>query len=316
MAVMLAVLRRQWKKLPDSFRLRVVRTGLPYAASFMLRYRERHRIANFAGNLQALQASYPGASADARAPLLKQFDSIVDALVMPNAVTKTSYANRLSRSLSAVLSAVPLPGTEIRVLDLPASTGVASLQSLALLRQRYRVISYVLGDKYHRILYDVRRRCIFDEQGNLLQVGFRQYYFSIYRGHVSGDEYTLLSSCLLFPHSVLAWYLRKRYRFEQRSDYLRLLVVHPEVETLLDQNILHLKVMDVFQPIEGRYELILSFNLLQRNYFPPDRITAGVNNLAESLCEGGVLVLGNTEAFLALQKQNGSMIPRVREGTF
>jgi hypothetical protein len=313
---MLATLRRQWSRLPDGFRLAMVRTGLPYAASFILRYRERHRIANFAGNLQSLQAAYSDTQADKRAQLSKQFDSIVDALVMPNAVTKTTYADRLTNSLSAVLSAVQLPSPEIRVLDLPASTGVASLQSLALLSERYRVISYVLGDKYHNILYDHRRRCIFDEQGNLLQIAFGHRYFSIYRGHASGDEHTFLSTCLLFPHSLAGWYLRKRFRFEPRADYRRLVVVHPEVEKLLDQSIFQLREMDVFQPIPGRYELILSFNLLQRNYFPADKISAGVSNLAESLSEGGVLVLGNTGSFLALQKQDGTMIPCLREGSF
>jgi hypothetical protein len=294
----------------------MVRTGLPYAASFLSRYSERHRIANFAGNLEKLKVDYSDTRAEHRAELSRQFDSIVDALVMPNAVKKTTYANRVTRSLSAVLSAVQLPNSEIRVLDLPASTGIASLQSLTLLRERYRVTSYVLGDKYHKILYDPRRGCIFDEQGHLLQVAFRKYYFSIYRGHVSGDEHTFLSTCLLFPHSVMAWYLGKRHRFELGTEYRRLLVVHPEVEELLGQGIFHLQEMDIFQPIPGCYELILSFNLLQRNYFPPDTINAGVNNLTASLSEGGVLVIGNTESFLALQKQDGAMIPCLHEGRF
>ena len=43
----------------------------------------------------------------------------------------------------------------------------------------------------------------------------------------------------------------------------------------------------------GRYDLILSFNLLQRSYYPPDIIEAGVQNLAASLCEGGLLIIGN-----------------------
>jgi hypothetical protein len=294
----------------------MARTGLPYAASFMLRYRERYRIANFAGNLPTLQADYRASPENARAHLLRRFDAVVDLLVMPNAVTKTTYANRLTRTLSAVLSAVRLPGGALRVLDVPASTGIASLQSLALLQEQYAVSSYVLADKYHRVFFDPGRRCIFDEQGNLLQVGFDQYYFSIYRGHASGDEYTLLTRCLLAPHSLVAWYLRRRYRFGRADDYRELRVVHPEVEKLLDQGILHLQSMDVFEPIPGRYELILSFNLLQQNYFPRAAIEKGVGNLAAALSEGGVLVLGNTESFLALQKQNGRMIPRLQEGTF
>jgi len=310
------MLRRLWGRLPDRARRAVVATGVPYAASYLSHYVEKHRLANFAGTLKELKVGYSDGSAEARVQLARQFDSIVDALVMPNAVTKTSYANRLAHSLATVLSAVGLPSAEIRVLDVPSSTGIASLELLAMLQERYRVTAYVLGDKYHEILYDHRRRCIFDMQGHLLQVAFRKYYFSIYRGHVSGNEYTFLSSCLLFPHSVLAWYLRKRHQFDRDAEYQRLLVVHPEVERVLGQTALRLQEMDVFQPIPGRYDLILSFNLLQRNYFPPEVIQAGIDNLGASLSEGGLLVMGNTESFLALQKQNGSLIPRLHEGSF
>jgi hypothetical protein len=313
---MRAVLRSAWRKVPDNLRTPIVRSGLPYAASFLSRYGERQRIANFAGNLEKLKDAYSRSGAEARAELSRQFDSIVDALVMTNAVTKTTYANRLTRTLAAVLSAIELPHTDIRVLDLPASTGIASLQSIALLQQKYRLASYVLADKYHAVVYDPRRRCIFDADGNLLQVAFEKYYFSIYRSQVFGNEHTLLSSCLLFPHRAVAWYLRKRYRYEPGREYRRLLVVHPEVDGLLEQGVVRLEELDVFRPIPGSYDLILSFNLLQRNYFPPDIIEKGVNNLGASLCEGGVLVMGNTESFLALQKRDGALIARLQEGSF
>jgi len=313
---MLAALRSLWRKLPGNVQQAIGRTGLPYAASFILRYNKNHRIANFAGGLVRLKDAYADSLAEARVELLRQFDSIVDALVMPNAVRKTTYANRLTHSVNAVLSAVQLPHSEIRVLDLPASTGIASLHTLALLRKRYHVVSYVLGDLYHKILFDPYRRCIFDEQGNLLQVAFHNHYFSLYRGQTSGDEHTFLSVCLLFPHSVVAWYLRRRYRFESGNEYRRLLVVHPEVEAIVDQGVCRLEEMDIFRPIAGCYDLILSFNLLQRNYFPPDIIEAGVKNLAAALCEGGVLIMGNTESFHALQKQDGSLISRVCKGSF
>jgi chemotaxis methyl-accepting protein methylase len=313
---MLSALRSLWRRLPDNFRRTIVRTGLPYAASFVSHYKENHRIANFAGSLEQMKVAYADSRAETRAELLHQFDSVVDALVMPNAIRKTTYANRLTNSVAAVLSAIKLPHSEIRVLDLPASTGIASTQSLALLLERYRVASYVLGDLYHKILYDPRSRCIFDEQGNLLQVAFSNHYFSLYRGQVTGDEYTFLSACLLFPHSVVAWYLRRRHRFEPGNEYRRLLVVHPEVEGILDRGVFRLEEMDIFQPIVGSYDLILSFNLLQRNYFAPDIIEIGVNNLAAALCEGGVLIMGNTESFHALQKQGSSLISRLREGSF
>ena len=72
--------------------------------------------------------------------------------------------------------------------------------------------------------------------------------------------------------------------------------------------------MDVFGPIEGTYDLILSFNLLQRNYFPADRIALGVENLGRALEEDGLLVIGNTESFAALRKRDGRLVPVLGEG--
>jgi hypothetical protein len=235
---------------------------------------------------------------------------------MPNGVTKTTHANRMEVPLSAVLSAIQLPRSEIRVLDLPASAGHSSLRSIAQLQESYRVTSYVLGDLYHTILYDPRRRCVFDEQGHLLQVAFRRLFFRLYRVGVLGDRYTFLTAALAFPHSVIAWYLRKRNPFKLGDEYRRVLVVHPEVEQLLGQSVFSLQEMDVFRSIPGSYDLILSFYLLFRNYFPPDTISTGVKNLAGSLSEGGLLIMGNSESFVALQKQDGSLISRLREGNW
>ena len=228
------ILRGPWRQLPEN-----VRAKLWYAASRIPHYTEIHRIANFAGNLEQLKAAYATGSVEARADLSNQFDSIADQLTLPNGVTKQTFANRLANLLSAVLSAVQLPHSEIRVLDLPSSTGISSLQNIAILREAsYRVTSYVLGDKYHSILYDPRRHCIFDERGNLLQVAFGPFFISLYRVGIYGDRYTFLVACLAFPHTVMTWYLRKRYRFEPANVYRRLLVVHPEVERVLGQGVI------------------------------------------------------------------------------
>ncbi len=311
-----AMLHRLWGSLPDPVREALVRTGLPYAAGFVLHYGEKHRIENFAANLEQLKLDYSHADASHRAELSRRFSCIVDALVLPNAVTKTTWGNRLGRSLIRVLAAVQLPGSKIRVLDIPSSTGIASLESLAILRQRYQVASYVLADKYHELLYDPDRRCIFDRDGHLLQVAFRRHYFSAYRGHVTGNVHTLLSTCVLSPHALAAWYLRRRHRLTQGTVTRRLRTLHPDVERLIAQGIFDLRELDVFQPLPGRYELILSFNLLQRNYFPADTVRAGVSNLAAALAEGGVLILGNTDSFLALQKEQGALVTRLQEGSF
>jgi hypothetical protein len=97
-------------------------------------------------------------------------------------------------------------------------------------------------------------------------------------------------------------------------------MVHPEVEQLLGQGVFSLQEMDVFQPIPGRYDLILSFNLLGGAYFPADAISTGIKNLAASLSDCGLLIMGadfrGDVSFIALQKQDGSLVPRLREGNW
>ena len=77
-----------------------------------------------------------------------------------------------------------------------------------------------------------------------------------------------------------------------------------------------LEESSAFQPIPDRYELILSFNLLSRSYFTSDAISVGVRNLAASLSEGGLLILGNWESVAAFQKSEGSLIVRFRQGNW
>lgn len=281
-------------------------------------YTEVHRRRYFAGNLEALRSAYFESSCKAKEELTRLFDLIAGQLTLRNGVTKETYVNRLSKSLSAVLASIQLPiSHSIRVLDVPASTGSASLASLAILGERgYAVSSYVLGDLSHWILFEPNRGCVFDDQGNLLQVALGQFFLNIYRVGVTGNEYTFMTKVLALPHAVVSCCMRKRYRFQRDGDYRRFAVVHPEVELLLENGPFRLAEVDVFRPIPGQFDLILSFNLLQQNYFPPDVIARGVKNLADALCDGGFLIMGNTEAYIAYQKQSGSLVVRLQEGRF
>jgi hypothetical protein len=288
---------------------------LVHLATRVPHYTELHRIANFAGNLEKLKVAYASGNDELRQKLSTQFDAIIDQITMPNGVGKQTHSNRLVSSISAVLSAIQLPHVEIRVLDLPASAGTASLDNLALLEERYRVTSYVLGDLYHAILYDETRRCIFDEHGNLLQVGFKWLFFSVYRVGTLSERYKAKNQFFALPHDVMAWYLRKRYRFKSGAAYRRLLVVHPEVERIVGQGLCRLEEMDVFQPISDGYDVIISFHLLQQGYFPPEIIKKGITNLGAALSEGGLLIMGSENSYLALQKQGDALITRLHQGS-
>ena len=162
-----------------------LRSKMRYVAGRIAHYSEFHRIAHFAGNLDQLKVAYANSDAEAKPILLRQFDAIAHQLNMVNGVAKTTFADRLENDLSAVLSEVQLPHAKLRVLDLPSSMGIACIRSLAQLQERYQITSYVLGDKFHALLYDPCRHCVFDDPGNLLQVGFKHVFFTVHRGGVS-----------------------------------------------------------------------------------------------------------------------------------
>lgn len=307
-----------WDACPEGLRRALQRTGIPYIVGVVARYRRAHSEANFAGSLHELKADYAGGPAERRPALSARFVAIVDGLVMPNGVSKTTYSRRLGEVLSKIFAheGCTLDGGAIRVLDVPSSAGMDSLHSYAMLSERYPIASYVLGDLYFDIVYDPGRRCVFDEEGNLLQVGLSKRFFAIYRAHVSGDIYTWLTRLLLLPLDLYAWYLKKRYPYTESEGNIRIRVIHPDVEALVSDGVLRLAKMDVFEGINGTYDLILSFNLLQRSYFPPERIALGVENLGRALAEGGLMVIGNTESFEVLRKRGGQLLSLVREGVF
>jgi hypothetical protein len=315
-------LRAAWQKLPPSVRSSVYRflrpTGLPYILGFLTRYSEDHRSANFSGNWPALSEEYRRSDLRDRESLSRRFAAIANSLVLPNGVVKTTYVGRHDAILQSWLDdrRFAIEKDHIRVLEVPSSIGVASLAARAILSERYRFGAYVLGDLCWEILYDRERRCVFDESGNLLQIGYRNHFFSIYRPHASGDAYGVLASCLLYPLNIVSWYMRRKYRSEDSTALERVLLVHPDLEDPIGKGNFSLERMDVFSPLEGDFDLILSFNLLQKNYFPADRIRLGVENLMGVLSERGMLVMGSTESFSISTKIHGERVVLQQSGDF
>jgi len=292
-------LRQLWHSLPHGLRLALYRllnwTGLPYFVGYVVRYRETHHPDCFAGALIPLRDEYRSPSLPNRAALDRHFARIMDALVLPNGVRKTTWSRRHNAVLEQVLAddACRLDHSTIRVLDLPASSGIASLGSLELLSDRYRVSRYVLGDLSFHVLYDPTRGCVFDENGRLLQVRARKTFFSIHRPHATGNDVRLLTRWLLLPLDFVSAYLKRRFPFEP-SQAVPIPLVHPDIDTRLGDG-MAVEVLNVFEPIGGPYDLILSFNLLQRNYFPQALIARAMDNLRHALTDGGLLIIGSPD---------------------
>lgn len=322
-----SMLRGLWRRLPRPLRRLLYRmsnwTGLPYAAGWFATYRERHQPANFAGNLSRLRRAYARCRGPARGEVERRIEAVIDALVLPNGVRKTTYVGRQNIVLDQVLAdeACRPHGPMLRVLDVPASTGIASLACLDRLERDYTVTRYVLGDLSFRILYDLENGCVFDEDGELLQVRSGRGFVSIWQPHAGGNDFSPLTRLLLLPWTVRACWLRRRYPFAGVHDVMAIPLTHPAVEERLADGTLQLARVNVFDDAPGAYDLILCFNLLQRNYFPEPLVARGMETLTEALAEGGVLVVGSPDAgglsrYLVGRKEGGRLVTVRRTGEF
>ena len=297
-------------RLPAPLRSVLRRSGVQYLASYLLRYRAAHAPDRFAGTLPDLAERYRSAAAGEREALLRRFDAVVESLVLPNGVAKTTYRRRQNGALAAFLDRPERPpvASPLRVLDLPSSTGAASLDNLALLRTRYDVRAYVLADLCQDVYLDPAAGCVYDAEGRLLQVRTRGGFFSIHRLFSGGDAYPALARVALLPLSLRARILRRRHARSTVRGLVPIPLVHPEVQELARRGEMSVRGMDVFaMDAEDEFDLVLSFNLLQRTYFPPERIELGTRNLARALAEGGFLLTGNTESFGIAQKRGGRL---------
>src|SRR3972149_733457 len=319
---MFTSLLKLWNLFPVPFQDRIYLalkpTGFPYFISYIAKYKEAHRLSNFAGNILSVREEYLLSPGCKKKLLSHKFDAIIDSLVMKNGVKKTTYAMRQNSILSNVFSEkrCRIEKDKIKILDIPSSIGTASLDILEMLSKYYTISSYVLGDLYFKIYYDKNRECIYDEEGNLLQVKFRKQFFSIYRPNTSGDVFHGVAYCLLLPLSLISWYLKRKYTWAAQNNFDSIILIHPDVEDRLKSGELKVMEIDVFKEIEEKFDIIISFNLLQKNYFSDNLIRAGIENLKNALNEDGLLIMGNTESFSVSKKIKGELQLIGEQGKF
>lgn len=323
MQTLIKRLQHIWRQLPLSLRQRLYAKifklgGLPYSLSYLANFYEGHNHARFAGNLLALKEEYWQSTKDTQELLSQRFIEIVDNLVLKNGVTKTTHFGRQKAVLSTIFGGgKPMfESKTIRVLDVPSSIGVASLETYDFLSQQYKISSYVLGDICFELLYDKDRECVFDDVGNLLQVRRYDRFFGLYRPHASGAFYNVFASGLLAPLAFKTWLTKRRFPFIPGSRNVPILILHPEVENRIRQGVFRQQKLDVFSQVEGEFDLILSFNLLQKNYFSQDQINTATDNLKKALSENGLLVVGNDKLFCVSKKIGQNLILLERNGDF
>lgn len=221
----------------------------------------------------------------------EQLLAICHSLIFPNGVRKTTSGSRNVTTLNKLLDDGLLPlKADLDVLDIGASIGLDATSTLRLLETRNTVRSYTLGDRYASILYDRRRNAVFDEDHHLLQVrrhlGFTSVNFSY-----NEPAQKLIN----LPKRLRPWLIERQLQFEDHPDVLRIPLVHPSIR-LDGRSPFKLRSVDVFEPIDETYDLIICMHLLVPRYFSAETIALGEKNLASSLRVGGALVVGASEA--------------------
>src|SRR5262245_19348648 len=110
----------------------------------------------------------------------ERYLAILHSLITPAGIRKTTTRSRNVDTLTELFDRGVLPDRRsLKVLEIGASAGLDALSTLALLRQRYKVEVYVLGDLFTAVLYDPSRGLIFDENGQRLQVERKKDFVSI-----------------------------------------------------------------------------------------------------------------------------------------
>src|SRR5207237_7964558 len=84
-------------------------------------------------------------------------------------------------------------------------------------------------------------------------------------------------------------------------------VLHTDVETQVETGAFTLKRLDVFKPIDGRYDVILCFNLLLPDYFREDQVAKGHENLTHAMRQQGLLSMGREVHFSMAEKRDGKL---------
>ncbi len=236
------------------------------------------------------------------------FLRIYNALIFPNGVRKTTGRARNTGPLRALSDRgiIGQPGTRLRVLEVGASAGLDALATRALLEERGAVVDrYDLRDLHTHILYDPQRGLVFDEDKNLVQVDFGTHFVGIHFSYARPYQRVLNA-----PKQLRPWLLSKRLRWEDSPHMVRIPLVHADVD-LSERSPFRLQRANVFEPIEGEYDLVICMHLLVSRYFDDATIERGIQNLTRNLAPGGVLVVGAAEGFSVITREASAKDDRI-----
>ena len=223
----------------------------------------------------------------------EQYVAICHSLIFPNGVRKTTSARRNTELVQSLLDRglLKLP-KHVRVLEAAASAGLDAISNHELLAPLCTIDAYVLGDLHTHVLYDRVRGLVFDEDGKLLQVDGKTHFVSINFSYAYPFQ-----RWATIPLKVRPRFLEQKREnaFDPNATLERVPISHPALRIDEPGTPFTVRRLDVFDPIEGRFDLVICLHLLVPQYFPEEVIERGIANLAAALEIGGTLITGSRE---------------------
>jgi hypothetical protein len=113
------------------------------------------------------------------------------------------------------------------------------------------------------------------------------------------------------PKRIRPWLLRRRHRIDPAARMTPIPLVHPDLRLGSGETPFRSRRLSVFDPIGETYDLVICMHLLVARYFDEKTIEAGVGNLSAALAPGGTLVVGATERFEVIQREEDGSLRRL-----
>lgn len=229
---------------------------------------------------------------------IDEFLAIYHSLIFPNGVRKTTLPARNIEVIRELFFKNLLPDKKtIRILDIGSSAGLDAFNTYEFLRTHYHISQYVLGDLYTKLLYEPDLGLVFDEDRNLLQVRVKQGFFAMHFSY----QYAI-QKILFYPKYLKTTSLRKSLLKLKPKKLITIPLCHTKVDITSISTPFKLQRMDVFNPPQQQFDLIICMHLLVSRYFSKQQIDQGTQNLLSMLNESGVLIVGAREKFDVFKK--------------
>jgi hypothetical protein len=221
---------------------------------------------------------------------------------LQNGVLKFTHARRFDdfdRLSLSVIAANFSTGQDIRVHDIGASDGRSSCGLYDDLNCLYGERLDFLASDYAPYLYVLKRaqgtsRLIIDDRKHALQIITPPFVFSVVRP----ESIKLYPLNYLIQRLVTSFYVRpllQDYKAGRPGiERTKLELLCQECRAHIGkQNNFRFDSYDVLSGPNGRFDIIRAMNVLNYSYFPEAQLRNAVENIIESLSEGGLLITGS-----------------------